>query len=164
MAGVAERVGRFVENCLIAVLLLGMIGLGSAQIILRNFDLGTLVWADELVNHMVLWIAMVAGITAAREDRHISIDVLSRFLGPRARTVAAAVVDLFAAGVCAALAWYGWQMTEFALEDGETLLVGLPLWFAQGVIPVAFALMTWRYLVWFVRRSLRLAGRSGDPA
>jgi TRAP-type C4-dicarboxylate transport system permease small subunit len=148
----AERVGRWLENLLIGLLLASMIVLACTQIFLRNFDFGTLVWADQAINHAVLWVAMVAGVAAAREDRHISIDVLSRFLPLRAQAAVALFVDLFTVGVCLALTWYSWQLTEFALEDQETLLIGIPVWVAQAALPAAFGLMAWRYLVWFGRR------------
>ncbi|MEE4186556.1 MAG: TRAP transporter small permease [Gammaproteobacteria bacterium] len=155
MSGVleqAERVGRWLENLLIGLLLVSMILLACTQIFLRNFDFGTLVWADQAINHAVLWVAMAAGVAAAREDRHISIDVLSRFLPPRGRAGVTLVVDLFTVSVCLALAWYSWQLTQFALEDQETLLIGIPVWVAQASLPLAFLLMAWRYTVWFARR------------
>ena len=111
---------------------------------------------------------MIAGIASAREDRHIAIDVLSRFLSPRGKLVSAVIVDLFTAAVCLVLAWYGWGMVEFALEDGDMLLGGLPAWFFQAVIPAAFLLMAYRYLIWFLRRLRELffgqpeAGEAGS--
>lgn len=149
---IAEALGRWLENALLSALLAGMISLGALQIALRWSSAGSLVWADEAVRMMVLWIAMVAGVAAAREDRHISIDVLSRFLSPRARVITAAVVDLFTAGVCVALAWYGWLMVRFAIEGEDVLLTGLPAWIFQAVIPVAFLLMGYRYFLWSIRR------------
>lgn len=158
----ADHSGRLLENLLLAVLLLGMIGLGTAQIVLREFNLGTLASADEAIRLMVLWIAMIAGIAAAREDRHITIDVLSRFLAPRLRAAMAVLVHLFTAIVCLALAWYGGLMVQLAAEGGDRLLGGLPAWPFQAVIPVAFLLMGWRYLIWAARRLhglfLRTAG------
>jgi len=158
----ADSLGRLFENLLLSGLLGGMIVLGTLQIVLRWSSAGSFVWADEAIRMMVLWIAMVAGIAAAREDRHISIDVLSRFLAPRAKAIATAVVDLFTAGVCLALAWYGGIMVQFAFEGDDVLLTGLPAWIFQAVIPVAFLLMAYRYFLWFVRR-IRDA-RSGDAA
>lgn len=152
MLDAAEALGRWIENVLLSAMLAGMIGLGTLQIILRWSSAGSLVWADEAIRMMVLWIAMVAGVAAAREDRHISIDVLSRFLKPRAQAITAAMVDLFTAGVCIALAWYGGIMVQFAMEDGDVLLTGLPAWIFQAVIPVAFLLMGYRYFLWFIRR------------
>jgi TRAP-type C4-dicarboxylate transport system permease small subunit len=153
----ADAVGRILENLLLSILLTSMIGLGAAQIVLRWVGAGSFVWGDEAIRLMVLWIAMVAGVAAAREDRHIAIDVFSRFLKPRAKAVAAVFVDLFTAIVCAALAWYGWVMVRFALEDGDVLLGGLPGWFFQAIIPAAFLLMAYRYMIWVVRRVREIA-------
>lgn len=148
----ADRFGRLLENGLLSLLLTSMIGLGGTQILLRWSGAGSIVWGDEAIRLMVLWVAMVAGVAAAREDRHIAIDVLSRFLGPRAKLITAVVVDLFTALVCLALAWYGRIMVSFAFEDGDVLLVSLPAWFFQAIIPAAFLLMAYRYFIWFARR------------
>ena len=119
----ADKLGRLLENTLLTVLLFGMIGLGTLQIMLRWGGAGSFFWGEEAIRLMVLWIAMVAGVAAAREDRHISIDVLSRFLSKRGKALAAIVVDLFTATLCLALAWYSSIMVGFAIEDSEVLLV-----------------------------------------
>ena len=152
----ADRLGRLLENTLLTLLLLGMISMGATQIFLRWAGAGSLSWGDEAIRIMVLWIALVAGVAAAREDRHISIDVLSRFLAPRPRAISSMLVDLFTAGVCAVLAWYSVDMVRFAMEDGDTLLGGMPAWWFQAILPAGFLLISYRYLIWFVRRFLQL--------
>jgi TRAP-type C4-dicarboxylate transport system permease small subunit len=129
-----------------------MIGLGSTQILLRWMGEGSLVWGDEAIRLMVLWIAMIAGIAAARDDRHISIDVLSRLLPERGKAIAAVLVALFSMTVCLALTWYSAGMLRFAIEDSEVLLGGLPAWWFQSILPVGFGLISWRYLIWIIRR------------
>jgi TRAP-type C4-dicarboxylate transport system permease small subunit len=152
MLDFAESTGRFFENLLLGILLTGMILVACSQILLRDFGFGTLIWGDEAVRLAVLWIAMIAGVAAAREDRHISIDVLSRFLPPRGKALAALLVGLFTAGACLALAWFSWRMVSYAIEDGEVLLGGQPAWIFQAILPIAFFLMAWRYLIWAIRR------------
>ncbi len=154
----ADRAGRWLENASLGLLLGGMTLLACTQIFLRNFGMGSLFWGDEAVRLMVLWIAMIAGIAAAREDRHISIDVLTRLLPARLRALPTLVVDVFTAVVCFALAWYGWRMVSFAIADGDTLLVDKPAWIFQIVLPVAFFLMGWRYVIWAIRRVHLLLG------
>ncbi len=156
----ADKAGRFIENLLLTLLLGGMTLLACTQIFLRDFGFGSLLWGDEAVRLMVLWIAMIAGVAAAREDRHISIDVLSRFLPARLNALKAALIDLFTAGVCFALAWFGWGMVQFAIEGGDTLLNDQPAWIFQIVVPVAFFLMGWRYLLWVAKRVVILLGRA----
>ena len=96
------------------------------------------------------------GVAAAREDRHIAIDVLSRFLPPKPELIAAMLVDLFTAAVCAALAWFSSDMVRFAFEDDEQLLGGLPAWGFQMILPVGFALICYRYLLWVGKRGVAL--------
>lgn len=150
----ADKLGRLLENALLTLLLLGMMGMGVTQIMLRWAGAGSLSWGDEAIRIMVLWIALIAGIAAAREDRHISIDVLSRFLSPRLQAVSGLLVNLFTAAVCAVLAWFSWDMVSFAIEDGDVLLGGLPAWWFQSILPVGFALIAYRYVIWFCRRIL----------
>jgi TRAP-type C4-dicarboxylate transport system permease small subunit len=160
----AEALGRLLENVFLSTLLAGMIGLAASQILLRWMGAGSFVWGDEAIRLMVLWIAMVAGVASAREDRHIAIDVLSRFLSPRGKLIAAVFVDLFTSLVCFVLAWYGWRMVEFAIEDGDKFFSSLPAWVFQAIIPAAFLLMAYRYLIWFARRLGEiLAGTEAVP-
>jgi TRAP-type C4-dicarboxylate transport system permease small subunit len=156
----ANKVGRWLENAFLSMLLFGMILLGTMQILLRWSGEGSLAWGDEAIRLMVLWIAMIAGIAAAREDRHISIDVLSRALPAKGKVLAAVVVDVFSMSVCLALCWYSITMVQFAFEDGEVLLGGLPAWWFQSILPVGFGLISWRYLIWVIVR-LRSLLRQG---
>jgi len=160
----AEALGYLLENIFLSTLLAGMIGLAASQILLRWTGAGSFVWGDEAIRLMVLWIAMVAGVASAREDRHIAIDVLSRFLSPRGKSIAALFVDLFTSLVCLVLAWYGWRMVEYAIEGGDKFFGSLPAWIFQAIIPVAFLLMAYRYLIWFARRlRAALAGAASVP-
>ena len=155
----ADKCGRYLENTFLSVLLLSMIGLGVTQILLRWSGAGSLSWGDEAIRLMVLWIAMIAGIAAGREDRHIAIDVLSRFFSPRGKAMVALVVDLFTAAVCLVLAWYSYLMVEFAFVDSDILLGGLPAWWFQSILPIAFLLIAYRYFLWFAKRIVELSGR-----
>jgi len=160
----AEALGCLLENIFLSTLLAGIIGLAASQILLRWTGAGSFVWGDEAIRLMVLWIAMVAGIASARDDRHIAIDVLSRFLSPRGKSIAAVFVNFFTASVCLVLAWYGWRMVEYAIEGGDLFFSNLPAWIFQAIIPVAFLLMAYRYLIWFARRLREaLAGAASVP-
>ena len=66
------------ERALVVLLLSGLLGLGLLQVIERNVLASGLFWADELLQHLVLWLGF--GLLATREQRHLSIDVLSHFL------------------------------------------------------------------------------------
>ena len=150
MAGLIKRldaVGRLVENVALVALLSGMMLLAVGQIVLREFFNTGFVWADELVKLMVLWLAMVGSVAACRDNRHIRIDLLSHLLPGNAVRVARIVVDLFAACVALVIAWHAWRYLGLEIEFGDTVLVDTPAWIAHSIVPVAFALIAWRFAV-----------------
>jgi TRAP-type C4-dicarboxylate transport system permease small subunit len=146
-----ERVGQLIENTTLAVILSGMILLAAGQIVLRNFVGSGLPWADEALRLMVLWVAMLGAVAASREDRHISIDVLSRLLPERFRGWVAALVHATTAAVSMTLAWFSWVFVSESRDYQETLLGDMPAWVFQVILPVAFFLIGYRYFIWFLR-------------
>ena len=140
-----EAIGRHAENALLVATLSGMLLLAVSQILLRNvFDTG-FVWSDELLRLMVLWLAMIGAVVASRENRHIKIDVLSRFLPVRVRLTSQAITAFFASGVCAVVAWHALRFVGESREYGDVVLVTIPAWYFQAVIPLGFALVAYRY-------------------
>jgi TRAP-type C4-dicarboxylate transport system permease small subunit len=147
----ADRFGRFVENISLALVLLAMIILAAAQIVKRNmFDTG-LSWGDEALRIMVLWITMLGAVAATRERRHIVIDVLSRMLPGNLKLWAAFVVDSFSAVVTGTLAWYAAEFVIDSKQYGDQLLNDLPAWLFQLILPIAFAVISYRYGIWSLR-------------
>lgn len=157
--GRAERIGRWLENALLLAVLVAMIGLAAAQVGLRVLFSAGVPFGDEALRLLVLWAAMLGAVAASRDDVHLRIDLLSRFLPPRGKAAAAALVDLFAAGVAGVLAWYSWRFVLDTRAYGDQLLGGLPAWPFQLVLPLAFVLIAYRYLVLLARRVHALATR-----
>jgi TRAP-type C4-dicarboxylate transport system permease small subunit len=161
-AGPLERWGRAAENALLVLLLGVMMLLATAQIVLRIFFDTGIIWADELLKILVLWIALVGAVAASRSRRHIRIDVLSHFVPERYARVPGLVVDAFAAFVCGLIAWHSWRYIHLTIESGDTLLVGVPAWAVQGVLPAAFALMCYRHALESAKALMALL-RPGQP-
>ena len=140
-----ERAGRWVEDGLLVVLLTALAVLACTQIVLRNgFDIG-LPWADELLRLLLLWLAMIGAVAASRDNKQIAIDVLSRFLSPGVLRWVQSVTSVFTAAVTGALAFYSYRFVAESREFEDTLLGDWPAWGFQAILPVAFALMTYRY-------------------
>lgn len=150
--GPLDRLGRWLENAVLCALLFGMIGLAASQPLLRELAGAGLAWGDEALRLLVLWSALIGAIAASRDDVHLRIDIAARFLPRWGRALAAMVVDLFSAAVAAALGWYSGRFVLDSREFGDVVLGGLPAWGFQLVLPVAFALIAWRYLLWALRR------------
>ncbi len=151
----AERLGRQLENVLLGIVLFAMIGLAAAQVFLRGYLGSSLAWADEALRLLVLWSAMLGAIAATRDNVHLRIDLLSRFLPAVWRRATAVLVDVFAAAVSAVLAWYSWRFVAETREFGDQALGNWPAWPFQAVLPAAFALIAYRYLLGLPRHFQR---------
>lgn len=147
----ASRALRWVENLLLVALLGGLVLLASAQIVLRNFFSTGLTWADGLVRLMVLWLALVGAVAAAREGRHITMAALTRWLPPRWQRAARATAEVFALAVSGLLAWYSFAFVRDSYRYEDVLLDGLPAWAAQLPIPIAFGVIALCYAAGLLR-------------
>lgn len=155
------KTGAAIENALLVLLLISMIGLSSAQIILRNFfDLG-FYWSDEVLRTLVMWIALAGAVAASRSDKHISINVLDAYLGPRLLRVSKFVVHGFSAAVCALIAWFSFEFALTTREYGDVAIGGIPAWILQLVLPLGFGLISYRYALFCIAD---VFGWSTDPA
>lgn len=146
-----ERWGTAAENASLVLLLGSLMILAVGQIVLRIFFDSGLIWADELLRIMVLWIALIASVAAARSKRHLRIDILSHFVPDRYTQVPGIVVDGFTASICGLLAWHSIRFLQITIEMDDTVLVDFPSWIAYGILPVAFLLMCYRFFVLFAK-------------
>lgn len=141
-----------------------MMLLAVSQIVLREVFGTGYVWADELIKLIVLWLAMVGSIAASRDDRHIRIDALSHILPDTAIKLTRIAVDTFAAIVCAVIAWHTYRYLQLEIEFEDTVLIDVPAWIAHLIVPLAFALVSYRFAVsicWALYR-LVTGDESGD--
>jgi len=157
-----NRFGLYLENFLLCLLLGMMVIIGTTQIVQRNFLDTAFVWTDELLRLLVLWLGLVGAVAASRDDKHITIDLLSRLLSEKKNLLLRLVLDLFTLVVCSLLAWSGGRFVLMEQEYGSTVLTGLPAWIFEAIIPVAFGLIAYRYTIFFIQHLRRLLALRGE--
>jgi len=146
------RVTRLLEDSVMIMLVSTMILVAGMQIILRNlFDTG-FGWSDPLLRVMVLWVGLVGAMAATREHRHISIDVLSRFLPTRGKQVSGVLTDLFSSVVCGLLAWHSTYFVMQEYQGGAEAFVGVKAWLCEVIMPFGFAVMALRFAISMIER------------
>ena len=137
--------GRRIETALMSCLLLGIIVLATLQILLRNVFSYSLYWADDLIRVAVLWLAVIGAVAASRDNRHLAIGIVSRYFPEPWHKPSAVVASGFASLVCALLTWHAFRFVADSFRFGDTLLADLPAWPFQLVMPVGFALISFRF-------------------
>ena len=147
---------RKFEDTILVLLMLTMISLAVFQIFLRNFFDAGIIWADPLVRVLVLWTGLIGAMAASRTDNHISIDVISRFLPPPVKKITSLLVYLFTAGIAGLMTWHSFRFVSMEKADGITAFAGVPAWICEAIIPVAFAVIGIRYILFFFHHLLTL--------
>ena len=161
-----QRLHR-VEDVLLVAMLSAMIGLAATQIVLRNlFDSG-FVWIDPILRVLVLWLGLLGAMVAARNDKHISIDLLTRYLEGKWLCLLQAAVEQISGWTCLFIAAYGFNWVRLDFVDGLVAFSGIPAWLLEVIIPVSFAVIGLRYLLlsWSsARLYLSLRNLPDEPA
>jgi TRAP-type C4-dicarboxylate transport system permease small subunit len=156
-----------VEEILLALLLVGMVGLAALQVLLRNiWDTG-IDWADITLQNVTVIVGLLGAAVATAEGRHLNIDILSRLLQGRAKKALRVLIGLFAVTVAALLTRGGW--TTFVanyepwlrnIPEGWSAVQNLevqffegtiPQWLSLLVLPIGFGLIGLHFLLRLVR-------------
>jgi TRAP-type C4-dicarboxylate transport system permease small subunit len=143
---------RDVEDWLLALLVLVLVALAGSQIILRIFFDTGLSWADPLARALVLWTGMLGALAAVRDEKHIALDLLQKFLPPLAQRAVRVATFGFAAAICAAMAWYSLGLVSIDYDEGLQTSGGsawaaLRACLAETILPAGFALMALRFVL-----------------
>jgi len=158
-----DSVFNKIEGALLIFLLLVMLFMAFGQVVLRNFFSGGIVWGDILLRHLVLWIGFLGAALATSGERHLNIDILTRYLPGRLKGAVAALSNVFAAVICFLLFRASLTFIEFEISNNSTVFAEVPSWYAQIIIPAGFGLLAFHFIV----RAILDAGKTlqkGAPA
>ncbi|MDX2477961.1 MAG: TRAP transporter small permease subunit [Gammaproteobacteria bacterium] len=134
-----------IEDTLLVTILLAMVTLAFSQIVMRNF-LGTgSIWLDPLLRVLVLWVGLLGALVATRQNKQISVDVLTRFLPERLKTISDIITRTFAAIISAIIAWHSFLFLIDEWNSGAMAFASVPAWLPESIIPIGFAIIALRY-------------------
>ena len=154
-----SRMLAWFEGTLTAFLLASMILLAFLQVILRNFFSTGILWVDPFLRHMVLWVGFLGASLATRQEKHINLDLVTRFMAPRGVEMVRICSNLFAGIVTGLLARAGWTFVQSEMGSREELfrigLTSFPGWWFETIIPAGFALMAFRFSIRSVEHLVR---------
>jgi TRAP-type C4-dicarboxylate transport system permease small subunit len=136
-----------IEGAVLIFLLLVMLFMAFGQVVLRNFFSGGIVWGDILLRHLVLWLGFLGAALATSGERHLNIDILTRYLPDRLKGVVATLSNVFAAVVCFLLFQASFTFIQFDIANNNTVFAEIPSWYAEIIIPVGFGLLTFHFIV-----------------
>lgn len=133
------------EDTALVSALATMLILAIMQIVLRNFfDTGFL-WAESFLRILVLWVAILGAMVATRENNHINIDALSRYVPEKYQPAIRILTSLSAAMICATVAFHSFVFVQMEYDDRTIAFASVPTWVCQSILPFGFAVMAFRF-------------------
>lgn len=133
-----------VENIALALALAIGLAVPILEMIFRATGGTGIPGASELVRHTTLWIGMIGGMVAAREERLLGFAGVATFAKGWWKTAMGVFAGGIAAAVSLALANASWAFMISEKEAGTRLGFGIATWVAQIVLPGGFALIAAR--------------------
>lgn len=76
-----------VEAVTACVMLVTIVLVGTLQIIFRFLLNSSLVWTEELMRYLFVWLSFITASIAVREHKHISVDFVTTFMPAKVNLV-----------------------------------------------------------------------------
>jgi TRAP-type transport system small permease protein len=147
--------------CLACLALLAAIV--ALSVLNRVVNLGSMGWADEIIELLFAWLVFAGAASLWRERGHFAVDLLVARLDGTAlaeglRMLLAALCIVFLAVVTV----FSWQMLVSASDDSPVFAISKRFWY--GVMPVSAVIMIGYSLRDFVAAARALARpRAAQP-
>ena len=134
------------ENLAITLGLIAMVVLPLAEVPLRAVLRHGLAGSSMITQHLTLIVGMLGAMAAARDRRLFAVSTLPQFLHGWTRTLALAASNFCAAVISAFLCYASSRFVLAEKQGGIVLAYGIPVWTIQLVLPLGFAVITFRLL------------------
>jgi tripartite ATP-independent transporter DctM subunit len=145
--GLGARLRRVVagfEKWAVVVILLVMAIVPVLESFARWIFKGGIPGAVLYTQHLTLWIGFLGALLATGTGKHLSL-ATGELIKGRAAIVARLCTGAMSAAVCALLAYASFQMVKVDSALVRNLPGGIPEWWSEVVMPVAFGLMAIRF-------------------
>ena len=102
----------------------------------------------EMVRHLVLWVAFLGAGLAARDGKHIRIEIARHILPARLRRIFEVLTCIFSVCVCSILVYASIIFVGVDYRGGGTIaFFNTPVWILQMIIPIGYTAVTLRFLM-----------------
>ncbi len=139
------KIARTGENTLLTACLAAMVIIPLLEMALRSTTI-VLRGSSAIQSHLTLFVCMIGGAIAAREGRLLSLSTVTTFLKPGAKNVAQLFSNAVAAAFTSVLFIASVRFVLQEKEAGNILAYGMPIWWAETILPLGFGAIALRLL------------------
>lgn len=145
--GILDRALSRFEEILVSLLLVIASLLTFTQVVMRYGMGKSFPWAEELIINLLIWAGLIGSSLALRMGIHIGVDIFVQKFRPsvaKALTLLGLTLGLL---FCLILAVLSVRFVVFLSGSGQMSIgLDIPMWILYLCLPIAFGLMSFRYL------------------
>ena len=138
--GKFERVMVTINRWVIIAMMVVMATLVFVNVVCRYVLNYSIIWAEELSQYLMVWVAFLAGGLALREGRHVAVEMLQDRLPSKARRMTRHLIALLLIVFMGVLVVLGFQFVRFTW-DHETPVMNIPQGIPYLAVPVGALLL-----------------------
>ncbi len=135
MEGTFERVFIALNRWIVIVMTSVMVMLVFLNVVCRYIFNFSIIWAEEVSQYLMVWVAFLGAGLALREGRHVAIEMLQDRLSSGARRVTRHFLALLLIVFMVVLTVLGFQFAHFAWGQ-ETPVLNIPLGIPYLAVPI----------------------------
>ncbi len=137
----------WVERWGAVIVILAMTLLPSSEVITRALFKTAIPGAIQYAQHLTLWVGFLGALLATRGGRHLAMATGELVPKGALRDGARLFVNALSSAICGLLAYASYVMVMSDAELTRILPGGIPAWWSELIMPVAFAGMALSFVL-----------------
>ncbi len=134
---------RFVASALMCVLTIFVVMDVAAREIWKT----GIPWAQKGAVYMMIWAGFIGAILVTQKVEHLRPEVADKLWKGKSKGIYLRVHNLLVLMFTLAMAWYSYHYVMESKEFGDrNVIIDMPMWVLQAIIPYTFLSMSLRYL------------------
>lgn len=138
--GSFERVLVTLNRWIVIAMMAVMVLLVFMNVVSRYIFNHSIIWAEEVSQYLMVWVAFLGAGLALRQGRHVAVEMLQDRLPPTARRMTRHLVALLLIVFMGILTVLGFRFAHFAW-DQETPVLNIPLGIPYLAVPIGALLL-----------------------
>ena len=138
--GTFERVLVMLNRWIVIAMMAVMVLLVFMNVVSRYIFNHSIIWAEEVSQYLMVWVAFLGAGLALRQGRHVAIEMLQDRLPSKARRMTRHLVALLLILFMGILIVLGFQFAHFAW-DQETPVLNIPQGIPYLAVPIGALLL-----------------------
>ncbi len=157
-AKIMMKVLREIIKNVSVILFMGVLVIAFAAVVFRYVFNNSIVWAEEAIRYISIWIFFLTMFEATRTGSHIALDLIPGMLKGKAKIWLNILIEGINIVFDVVLVYYGWKLTLVNMAQRSAAL-RIPYGYVYAAIPVGAALMGVFSVLRIVRFGKQLAGK-----